>query len=108
MSRPLITAWATVSNIYIDRLSGFHQRCAGVFLREDAGQIAVLPLHADRAAVHVLAVRSELYFSARRHCREARGDIDRRARFATLFRIGEGPPFKRFTNPQCLPHVPPA
>src|SRR3979490_1968135 len=88
MSRPLMTAWATVSHISLDRRSGFHQRGAGVFLRKHAGEIAVLPLHADGAAVDVLAVGPEFYLAARRHRRKARRDIERRQRLAHLLWIG--------------------
>src|SRR5665213_4412013 len=73
MSRPLMTAWATVSHIWLDRSLHLQQWLAGVFLRENAGEVAVLPLHADRAAIDVLAVRSELDLAARRHRRVSRG-----------------------------------
>src|SRR5471032_24864 len=94
MSRPLMTAWATVSNIAIDA-SGFQQRCAGVVLREHAGEITVLPLHADGAAVDVLAVGPEFYPSARRHRRVALGDIERGQRLTHFLRIGRGRPLQR-------------
>src|SRR5881394_1216971 len=130
MSRPLMTAWATVSHIQcplsevrapsqrptftnfgkssalakyiapidlksLERtcreccrdfrsavpgstgLLGFHQRCAGIFLREDTGEIAVLPLHADRMTVNVLAVGSEFDLSAGRHGGVTGGYVER-------------------------------
>src|SRR5580698_9810298 len=95
MSRPLMTAWATVSHIWLDRCSGLQERLAGVFLGEHAGEVAVLPLHADRAAVDVLAVGSEFYFSARRHRGIARGDVERGQGGADLLRIGGGGAFQR-------------
>src|SRR5580704_17057929 len=95
MSRPLMTAWATVSSIASDRRSGFQERLAGVFLGEDAGKIAVLPLHAEWPAVDVLAVGPELHFSARRHRGIARGDVERRQRLAHLLRIGRAGAFQR-------------
>src|SRR5258708_9053910 len=88
MSRPLMTAWATVSNIAWARASGLDHRGAGKFLGEDAGEVAVLPLHADRAAVDVLAVGTELHLAARRHRRIAGGDVKRRERIADLLPIG--------------------
>src|ERR1700730_14387565 len=88
MSRPLMTAWATVSHISKQPVLRFHQRLAGGFLRKHAGQSAILPLHADRVTINVLAVRPELYLAARRHRRIARGDIERRESFANLLRIG--------------------
>src|ERR1700694_3429574 len=95
MSRTLMTAWATVSNIVLTRLLSFHQRRAGVFLRKDAGQIAILPLYADRVAVNILAVGSELHFSARRHRRVTGGDIERGQCLANLLRVGGGRPLQR-------------
>src|SRR5664279_4080618 len=88
MSRPLMTAWATVSHIWLDRVLGFQERRAGIVLGKDAGEIAVLPLYADRPAIDVLAVGAELYLSARRHRRIAGGDVERRQGFAHLLRIG--------------------
>src|SRR5271155_1945531 len=88
MSRPLMTAWTTVSSIGSDRRSGFQQRRAGVFLGEDAGEVAVLPLHADRAAVDVLAVGTEFHLAAGRHRGITRGDVERRQGVAYLLRIG--------------------
>src|SRR5258707_15341669 len=104
MSRPLMTAWATVSHIWLDRLLDFQQRLAGVFLREHTGEIAVLPLHPDRAAVDVLAVRPEFHFSARRHRRVAFGDIERRQRFAVLLRIGGSRAFQGIRDYEGLRH----
>src|SRR6202012_1299051 len=89
MSRPLITAWTTVSSMgKVPPVSGLEQRRARVFLGEDAGEVAVLPLHADRAAVDVLAVGTELHLAARRHRGIAGGDVERRERIADLLRIG--------------------
>src|ERR1700712_2826028 len=88
MSRPLMTAWATVSHIWLNRRLGFHQRSAGIFLGEYAGEIAVLPLHADGTAVDVLAVGPELHFSARRHRCITGGDVERGHCVANLLRIG--------------------
>src|SRR5450432_3296483 len=88
MSRPLMTAWATVSHIWLDRVLRFQERRAGIFLGKDTGEIAVLPLHADRAAVNVLAVRTELDLAARRHRRIAGGDVERRQGFVYLLWIG--------------------
>src|ERR1700737_547548 len=105
MSRPLMTAWATVSHIDLNRLLGFHQRRAGLFLGEDAGQIPVLPLYADGAAVSVLAVGAELDPSARCHGRIARRDVERRQRLANLLLIGRAIPFARVAQHECLPHT---
>src|ERR1700676_1107987 len=102
MSRPLMTAWATVSHIWLDRRLSFQQRLAGVFLREPAGEIAVLPLHADRAAVDVLAVGTEFYLAARCHRRIARRDIERRQGFANLLRIGRGRALERVSQHEGL------
>src|SRR6202035_6030636 len=102
MSRPLMTAWATVSHIWLDRRSGFQERLARVFLREHAGEIAVLPLHADRAAVDVLAVGSEFYLSARRHRRIARRNVERGQSVAHLLRIGGGGAFQRIGQHEGL------
>src|ERR1700749_1596211 len=88
ISRPLITAWATVSSIGLSAASGLEQRGARVFLREDADEIGVLPLHANRLAVDVLAVGAELYLATGRHRGVAGGDIERRQRLAHLLRIG--------------------
>src|ERR1700692_2983662 len=88
MSRPLITAWASVSHIELTAALSFHQRRALVFVREDAGEIAVLPLHPDRMAVDVLAVGTELHLSAGRHRVIAPRNIERGQRFANLLRIG--------------------
>src|ERR1700726_1554672 len=95
MSRPLMTAWTTVSSIASDRRSGFQERLAGVFLWEDAGGIAGLPLHAERPAVYVPAVGPEFHSAARRHRRIARGDVERRQRLAHLLRIGGAGAFQR-------------
>src|SRR3979490_801106 len=94
MSRPLMTAWATVSHIDPDRPSDFHQRLAGVFFREDAGEIAALPLHPNGAAVDILAVGPELDLAARRHRRIAGGDVEARQRCANLLRIGRSRAFE--------------
>src|ERR1700712_3456505 len=88
MSRPLMTAWATVSHIWLNRRLGFHQRSAGIFLGEYAGEVAVLPLHADGTAVDVLAVGPELDLAARRHRRKTGGDVERGQGLAHLLRIG--------------------
>src|SRR5580698_3775604 len=88
MSRPLMTAWTTVSNIVATALLGLDHRGAGKFLRENAGEVAVLPLHADRAAVDVLAVGTELDLAARRHRGIAGGDVERRQRLTHFLRIG--------------------
>src|SRR6476661_8924707 len=101
MSRPLMTAWATISSIGWRALR-LHQRRTGVFLREDARQIAFLPLHADRVAVHVLAVRTEFYFSAWRHRRKAGRHVERRERLAHLLRIGRLRPLERIDDHEGL------
>src|SRR6202163_5141538 len=93
MSRPLMTAWASVSNMSV-RLE-FQERCAGVFLRKHAGEIAVLPLNADRSAVDVLAIGAEFDLAARRHRGVAGGDIERRQGFADFLRIGGSRAFQR-------------
>src|SRR3984893_13012261 len=104
MHIPIITntAWATVSKISLDPRSGFHQRSAGVFLREYAGEITVLPLHADGAAVDVLAIGPELHLAARRHRRKARGEVERRQRLANLLRIGGCRAFQRVSDHEGL------
>src|SRR5690242_20728829 len=95
MSRPLMTAWATVSHIWINRLLGFHQRGPRVFLRKDAGKIAVLPLHADRVTIDVLAVGSDLYPAAGRHGGITGGDIQCGEGFANFLRVRRACPFER-------------
>src|SRR5262245_20704019 len=95
MSRPLMTAWTTVSSIATVRRSGLQQRGAGVVLGEDAGERGVLPLHADRPAVDVLAVGAELHLTARRLRGKARGDVERRQGLAHLLRIGGGGALQR-------------
>src|SRR5215469_11492239 len=87
MSRPLITAWARISSMAADG-SGFEQRRAGIRLWEHARQVAVLPLHADRVGVDVLAVGAEFDLAARTHGSKAGGHIERRERLAHLLRIG--------------------
>src|SRR5437899_11113335 len=94
MSRPLMTAWATVSHVSSTG-SGFHDRRARVRFGEDAGEIAILPLHPDRMAVNVLAVGPEFDFSAWRHRRVAGRHIQRRQGVANLLRIGRSRPFQR-------------
>src|ERR1700750_544180 len=93
MSRPLMTAWASVSHMPV--CLEFQQRCAGVFLRKHAGEIAVLPLHADRSAVDVLAIGSESNLAARRHRGVAGGDIERRQGFTDFLRIRGSRAFQR-------------
>src|SRR5271169_2727914 len=102
MSRPLMTAWATVSHIWLDRLLGFHQRCAGIFLREDAGEVAVLPLHPDRVSVNVLAVGPELDLSARRHGRVSGRDVERRQGLTDLLRVCRARAFERVRQHERL------
>src|ERR1700730_4935188 len=102
MSRPVMTAWVGVSHSSLDGRSCFHQRGAGVFLREYAGEIAVLPLDADGAAVDVLAVGPELHLAARRHRRKARGEVERRQRLANLLRIGGCRAFQRVSDHEGL------
>src|SRR4030081_2796194 len=104
MSRPLITAWASVSHIELTAVLSFHQRRTLVFVREDAGKIAVLPLHPDRMAVDVLAVGTELDLSAGRHRGIARGNIERRQRFAYLLRIGGACALERVGQHEGLRH----
>src|SRR4051812_44133577 len=94
MSRPLMTAWATVSHMRSTG-SGFHDRRARVRLGEDAGEIAVLPLDANGVAIDVLPIWSELDLSTRCHRRIARGHIELRQRFANFLRIGRRRPFQR-------------
>src|SRR5580704_12169292 len=101
MSRPLMTAWAIVSNMAFDR-SGFQQRRALVFVRIDAREIAVLPLHPDRMAVDVLAVGSELHLAARTHRGIARGYVERCDGIAHLLRIGGGRPLQRVGDHEGL------
>src|SRR6476469_6167465 len=101
MSRPLMTAWATISSIGWRALR-LHQRRTGVFLREDARQVAFLPLHADRVAINVLAVGTELHFSARRHCGIAGRHVERRERLAHLLRIGRLRPLERVDDHERL------
>src|ERR1700757_1230322 len=96
MSRPLMTAWTTVSSIRRGPFeSGFQQRRASIFLREYARTVAVLPLHAKRPAVDILAVGSELDLAAGRHRRKAGGDVERCERIAHLLRIGGGGALQR-------------
>src|SRR3984885_9468235 len=95
MSRPLMTAWATVSNMRFARVSGFQQRCALVFFREDAREISVLPLHPDRMGVDVLAVGPELDLAARTHRGKPRRHVERSDCVAHLLRIGRRGPFER-------------
>src|SRR6185312_277236 len=90
-----MTAWATISSIASERRLALDQRRARVFLREDAGEVAVLPLHADRTAVDVLPVGAELDLAAGRHRRVARRDVERRQSRAHLLRIGRGRPLER-------------
>src|SRR6185437_11534775 len=104
MSRPLMTAWATVSNIAATALLRLDHRSAGKFLREDAGEIAVLPLHADRAAVDVLAVGPEFYFAAGRHRGIAGGDVERRQRLAHFHGIGGSRALQRVRQHEGLRH----
>src|SRR5689334_18535132 len=102
MSRPLMTAWATVSHIWINRLLGFHQRGPRVFLRKDAGEIAVLPLHPDRVTVDVLPVRPDLDPSAGRHRGVTGGDIERGKGFAYLLRVRRACAFERIRQHEGL------
>src|SRR5665213_4519316 len=104
MSRPLITAWATVSHIWLDRRSGFQERLAGVVLRENTGEVAVLPLHAERAAVDILAVGTELDLAAGRHRSIAGGDVERRQRRANFLRVGGGGALQRVGDHEGLRH----
>src|ERR1700730_192401 len=97
MRRRLMTAWASVSHMSI-RLE-LQDRCAGVFLRKHAGEIAVLPLHADRPAVDVLAIGAEFDVRARSHRGVAGGDIERRQGFADFLRIGGTSPVSRRAPP---------
>src|ERR1700675_2444978 len=103
MSRPLMTAWATVSSIASDR-SGFQQRRALVFLREDARQIAVLPLHPDRMAVDILAVGSEFHLAARTHRGVTRGNVEGGDGIADLLRIGGSGALQRIGDHKSLRH----
>src|SRR5882672_11845723 len=102
MSRPLMTAWASVSYIELDPASGFHQRRAGIFLREYAREVTILPLHADRAAVDILAVGAELDLAAGRHRRIAGGNVERRQGLADLLRIGGSRALKRIDQHEGL------
>src|SRR5258706_16265740 len=86
MSRPLMTACATISTMR--RRLRLQQRRAGVFLRKHAGKVPFLPLHADRMAVDVLPVRTELHPSARGHRRVAIRHVQRGKGVAHLLRIG--------------------
>src|SRR6185437_12366577 len=95
-------AWATVSNIAATALLRLDHRGAGKFLREDAGEVAVLPLHADRAAVDVLAVGAEFYLAARRHRRVAGGDVERRQRLAHFDGIGRSGALQRIRQHEGL------
>src|SRR4051812_40627667 len=95
MSRPLMTAWTTVSTIGFPPGSGLEQGRARIFLREDAGEIAVLPLHADGTAMDVLAVGPELHLAAGRHRGKAGRDVERRQGFAHLLRFGRSGAFQR-------------
>src|SRR6476646_162164 len=102
MSRPLMTAWATISSIALYDASGFHQRRASVRLREDACQIAVLPLHPDRIAVDVFAIRPELHFPAGGHRCVTRRDVECRESVTYFLRIGRPWPFKRIGDDEGL------
>src|ERR1700751_2769233 len=102
MSRPLMTAWTTVSSIAVLPGSALDQRRAGLVLREDAGEIAVLPLHPDGPAIDVFAVRPELHLAARRHCRKAGGHIECRQRLAYLLRIGRARALQRIRQHEGL------
>src|SRR6185437_5537899 len=104
MSRPLMTAWATVSNIAATALLRLDHRRAGKFLGENAGEVAVLPLHADRAAVDVLAVGTEFYLAARRHCCVTGGDVERRQRLAHFYGIRRGGALQRVRQHEGLRH----
>src|SRR5664279_3336139 len=88
MSKPFTTACASVSSIGPSTALGLHQRCAGIFLWKYTSQIAVLPLHADRVGVDVLAVRTKLHFSAWPHRRVSLRDVDGRESVANFLRIG--------------------
>ena len=79
-------------------------RRAGVFLREDAGEIAVLPLHADGTAIDVFAIRAELDLAARCHRGIAGGDVERRQRLAHLLRIGRACALQRIGDHVGLRH----
>src|SRR3954454_242360 len=101
MSRPLMTAWATVSHMRSTG-SGFHHRRARVRLGEDAGEIAVLPLNANGVAIDVLAVGSELDLAARCHRRIAGGYVERRQSLANFLRIGRARSFQRIGEHERL------
>src|SRR4029078_27756 len=94
MSRPLMTAWATISSIALYDASGFDQRRTSVRFREDACQIAVLPLHPDRIAVDVLAIRPELHLAAGGHRCVTRRDVECRESVTYFLRIGRPCAFK--------------
>src|SRR5437764_84107 len=101
MSRPLITACARVSSIPRGALA-LDQRGAGILFREHAGEITILPLHADGMTVDVLAVRPELHLATRAHRGITRGDIERRERIAHLLRIGRGGALERVRQHEGL------
>src|SRR5437588_6021067 len=102
MSRPLMTACAKVSSIGRYGVLSFRQRRAGVLFRKYAGEIAVLPLHADGVAVDVLAVGAKLHLAPGTHRGIARRDIERRERIAHLLRIGRGGALERIGKHEGL------
>src|SRR5581483_2696678 len=111
MSRPLTTACTTIANIVVwtSRWRSslrFQQRLARILFGEDRGEIAILPLHADRMRVDVLAVRAELHLSAGTHRRIARGNVEGRERIADFLRIGRRRTLKRVGKHEGLRHQP--
>src|ERR1700747_3822639 len=88
MSRPLITACASVASIGARPLVlCFDQLGAGFFLGKDGREIAVLPLYADRMGVNVLAVGTEFHLAAGTHRGITIRDVKRSERFPHLLWI---------------------
>src|SRR6516162_5790124 len=83
-------------------VSGFDQLGAGFVLGKDGGQIAMLPLHADRMGVNVLAVGTEFHLAAGAHCGVTGRDVERGDGVAHFLWIGRCGALKRVGNHECL------
>src|SRR5439155_454074 len=84
--------------------SRLHQRRARLVGGKDAGEVALLPLHADRMAMDVLAVGPELDLAARTHRGIAGGNVERRQGVPHLLRIGRAGALERVGDHEGLRH----